>query len=810
MIINADLHIHSRFSGATSDKMSIETISFEAPRKGIGVVATGDCLHSGWMKEIKQCNTIDDGTFELNGTRFILSAEVEGKNRVHHLIYFPSFSAVEEFKDKIKTKSKNLETDGRPNIDMSGLELAVIAKDVDALIGPAHCVPPETFLHLEDNIKKIKDVQIGEKVLTHKGSFEKITEVYKRKNDKNILIIKSRYFSEPTILTLEHPVYVIKTELFCYQDYGICKPTCKTQYKYKKRGRNCKKYYSSYIPEWIPAKELKVGDVLLYPIIKKTKNIKQISFKKFIKDITANYWRNEIPSKILMSKRFCRLIGYFLSEGSCFRDGINFSLGKNDTELIIDIKILMKEIFGLSSTVRRDKRSKGYELRFYSRILRNAFGTLFFNNHNNDEKRAWNKQLPTNFLYLPKEKQFEIFAGWWKGDVGVTTSRVLMNQMKMISLRLGFVICFSRHKVRFASIGNRYVKRFHDRWQGRISIFDKNAEITLKTFGIFSSEKTDNKYGWIDDQYLYTPITKIEKSPHHGIVYNLEVEHDSSYVTESSTLHNCFTPWTAIYAYHNSLKSCYGDLADYVSFAELGLSADTDFADRIKELHRLTFLTNSDCHSPHPVRLAREFNRFEVKDVTFDEIKKAILRREGNKPILNVGLPPQEGKYHESACISCYTHYTLEEAQRRRWKCSCGKRIKKGVKDRINEIADYKEPIHPDHRPPYIHLIPLAEIITKAIGQQNPFTQTVNKRWDELINTFGNEINVLIDVDIDDIAKVTAPAITEAIQAFREKKVVIRPGGGGQYGVIELANKDSEVQNYSFGPKDKQTTLLEY
>jgi uncharacterized protein (TIGR00375 family) len=220
-------------------------------------------------------------------------------------------------------------------------------------------------------------------------------------------------------------------------------------------------------------------------------------------------------------------------------------------------------------------------------------------------------------------------------------------------------------------------------------------------------------------------------------------------------------------------------------------------------------LTNSDCHSPHPVRLAREFNRFEVKDATFDEIKKAILRIRGNKPVLNVGLPPQEGKYNESACISCYTHYTLDEAIKRRWKCNCGKRIKKGVKDRIKEIATYREPRHPDHRPPYIHLIPLAEIITKAIGQHTPFTQAVTKRWEELISTFGSEINVLIDTDINEITKVTLPAIAEAIQAFRENKVTIVPGGGGKYGAIELPN-EREVLNVSLGPKDKQTSLFDY
>jgi len=398
MIINADLHIHSYFSRApgdkitvdipssTNNKINIEAISLEAPRKGIDIVGTGDCLHSGWMREILTCNVVDDGTLELNGTRFILSTEIETKNHVHHLLYFPSFSAVEEFKRIIKHFSKNLEIDGRPKVNMGGEELASIAREVGALVGPAHA----------------------------------------------------------------------------------------------------------------------------------------------------------------------------------------------------------------------------------------------------------------------------------------------------------------------------------------------------------------------------------------------------------------FTPRTGIYSHYSSIMECYGDLVDYISFVELGLSANSDYADKIQELHRLTFLTNSDSHSPHPVRFAREFNRFEVRDVTFDEIKKAILRIGGNKPVLNVGLPPQEGKYNESACTSCYTHYTFEEAMQRNWKCSCGKRIKKGLKDKITEQANFAKPEHPVHRPPYIHLIPLSEIITKAVGQRNPFTETTSKRWAELVSEFGTEINILLDVDISDIAKITVPAVTEAIKAFREGKAVIKPGGGGKYGTIEF------------------------
>ena len=102
------------------------------------------------------------------------------------------------------------------------------------------------------------------------------------------------------------------------------------------------------------------------------------------------------------------------------------------------------------------------------------------------------------------------------------------------------------------------------------------------------------------------------------------------------------------------------------------MSADSSYADRIEELRELTFLTNSDAHSPYPIRLAREFNRFQVEDTSFDELKAAIERKRGRRPVLNVGVPPAEGKYNESACIRCYKHYPLTEAIIRKWRCACG------------------------------------------------------------------------------------------------------------------------------------------
>ena len=258
---------------------------------------------------------------------------------------------------------------------------------------------------------------------------------------------------------------------------------------------------------------------------------------------------------------------------------------------------------------------------------------------------------------------------------------------------------------------------------------------------------------------------------------------------------HAFTPWTALYAYHNSLRECYGDMTGYISFVELGLSADSSYADRIEELRELTFLTNSDAHSPYPIRLAREFNRFQVADTSFDELKAAIERKRGRKPVLNVGVPPAEGKYNESACIRCYKHYPLTEAIIRKWRCDCGGLIKKGVRDRVNELANC-EGTHPEHRPPYLHLIPLAEIIGLALHKSTS-SKAVNKEWESLLAGFGTEVNVLVDAPMDDFHTDAAnfnmdARVIEAIKAFREGEIRVIPGGGGKYGVIELKTKGGE------------------
>ncbi|MBQ7927805.1 MAG: TIGR00375 family protein [Methanobrevibacter sp.] len=255
---------------------------------------------------------------------------------------------------------------------------------------------------------------------------------------------------------------------------------------------------------------------------------------------------------------------------------------------------------------------------------------------------------------------------------------------------------------------------------------------------------------------------------------------------------HAFTPWTGMYKSHDSIYDCYEKKPDFV---ELGLSADTFIADTVSELKDFPFLTNSDAHSPWPHRLGREFNQIELKDISFSSIKHAIKHKDIKA---NYGLLPNLGKYHMTACTKCFKLVDPVVAKENRMKCSCGGKIKKGVDFRISEIADLIEPKHPDFRPQYVHLMPLAELIS-TVFDKGVTTKTVQAKWQKLIDNFKTEIDVLINVSIDDISKIN-PNIAPAIEAFRNGTIEVVPGGGGKYGEILFERK----------PKEKNVVTLDF
>ena len=246
-----------------------------------------------------------------------------------------------------------------------------------------------------------------------------------------------------------------------------------------------------------------------------------------------------------------------------------------------------------------------------------------------------------------------------------------------------------------------------------------------------------------------------------------------------------FTPWTGIFKTYDSIEECYGQKVDFV---ELGLSSDTILADTIEELHDYPFLTNSDSHSPWPHRIGREFNKIDLSELSFKAIKKAI----GSDKILeNYGINPRMGKYHETGCIKCYKLYDIKDAQNNNMKCSCGGQIKKGVKSRIDELSTLAEGKHPKNRPHYQYVLPLAELLS-TVHDKGVTTKYVQTRYNQLIEEFSNEIDVLINIPVEKIA-IIDKKLASIIQAYRTNNLDVIPGRGGQYGTVNYKESVNEV-----------------
>jgi uncharacterized protein (TIGR00375 family) len=213
------------------------------------------------------------------------------------------------------------------------------------------------------------------------------------------------------------------------------------------------------------------------------------------------------------------------------------------------------------------------------------------------------------------------------------------------------------------------------------------------------------------------------------------------------------------------------DVVDLSAVAgiELGLSSDSDLADRISELQPFTFLTNSDAHSL--TKIGREYNELIVKEASFKEFRLALFRHKGRKVARNYGLNPCLGKYYRTRCLKCKELWPTEKKVYHCVQCGSDKKVK-GVYNRICQIAD-QETIHPLHRPAYIYQVPL-EFIPKC-GK---------KTLCKLLTAFGTEMNILHQVPIEDIAKVVGMEVATFIQLAREHRIQVQEGGAGLYGKI--------------------------
>ena len=279
-------------------------------------------------------------------------------------------------------------------------------------------------------------------------------------------------------------------------------------------------------PEWVPAGELKPGDILCFPIASRTKD------------------HPEISDDLL------RFLGYYLAEGSAFISGktnvptVTLSFNLKEREKIEDAIHLMSRLTG--KLAREYQVPKKHESRVYvySRDLLELCWKYC-------GRHAASKRLNEDIMELPSGRQWLLIETYLKGDgsrhkrlngatlVGATTiSKILAFQIQEILARRGT----------YAGI---QVKKACEETMADGRVIHHNT-----AYSIHFEEGLSVHQVWKDEKRncFWVPIRKIETRPYEGWVYNLEMaKSPNAYLARGFAVHNCTAPTYSSDSLHSAV-----------------------------------------------------------------------------------------------------------------------------------------------------------------------------------------------------------------------------------------------------------------
>ena len=253
---------------------------------------------------------------------------------------------------------------------------------------------------------------------------------------------------------------------------------------------------------------------------------------------------------------------------------------------------------------------------------------------------------------------------------------------------------------------------------------------------------------------------------------------------------HAWTPWFSLFGSINGfdrIEDCYQDETRHIHALETGLSSDPPMNWRLSALDRFTLVSNSDAHSPYPYRMGREANVFKFEHFTYRNVLDAIRRKGTGRLLFTVETEPAYGKYHWTGHRRCNFSAPAKESRRLKGICPvCHRPLTRGVEERVEDLADREPGFRPEGAVGFRHLLPLQEVIAKAMGIDSEASSAVWNAYVALVTRFGNEYKVLLEASKEEMAGVADPRIAEAVLKVRNDEVVVVPGYDGVYGILDL------------------------
>ena len=372
-------------------------------------------------------------------------------------------------------------------------------------VGHDDCLLPNTLVKTIDGYKKIKDIQLGELVLTHLGNYKPVTNICVKDFDGDMYNLKFRGQIGLDI-TYNHPIYEAKND----------------------NSMANRKNYNNYLKrEWtLPGDLRKTSRCVVLNDKICDKKDEYITYTELFERPNTSAESNFKLKEIKIDSNFSKFLGLFLADGNCYKPDptsyrVSISFNIKQTDLINEICDIVSN-WGLNYST--STRKNCLVLTFYNRFIYEILIKCY------DE---YKEKIFPHFLYnkFNSDNMGLILDYWIKGDgwlskrkniashyIGCSTSMQLALTMRDIAISTG------KHSTISLNKRNRYGKKCKDQYW--VSIYNRN-------------DISKSSLRKISDFEYSSVLDKKECYNYKGVTYNLEVQDDNSYVANGLVVHNC-------------------------------------------------------------------------------------------------------------------------------------------------------------------------------------------------------------------------------------------------------------------------------
>jgi hypothetical protein len=392
------------------------------------------------------------------------------------------------------------------------------------------CIEENELIWTSSGLKKIIDIQTGDKVLDIHGNFSRVGRT--KISEKNISSIKLECCSDPLYLTPDHTCLYLSKE-----DVGENLPYIKkyknsfvfsNKDKQRKRGKKYRDKLEFLEFRENNLKDIKEGDFFVFPVIDERKRVNKDLVKlSILKEYTKGP-KNKRIKGFKANKNSAFIIGIWLAEGSICSEGrvVRWTFNINEKHIAEKLSNALYSEFQLKSQIREYPKKNTCELDCCNVDLAKQF-KYWFNTGSS------NKDIPISILNWEGELQSILIESFVLGD-GCKSGR----QCYTVSQKLAYsLFCLSIQSGRYPYLTPR---------QSRV---DKKGVSHKKSYciGFSSKERMNGFYETIKGVKYY--IAKIKEIQHYSKkkkVVDIEVEGSHSFVTKLGAVHNCHSGTTII------------------------------------------------------------------------------------------------------------------------------------------------------------------------------------------------------------------------------------------------------------------------